>query len=268
MTTQTVNTISVSKEGSKGLFWKEWILLTLAAFLGWLAILPTEWPLIVQMVQKNHQNLYPFLAGQSLISLLELGAVVAVGLFAARRIHLGVPLIEGWLQGENVGIRLKSSLLVCIPAGILGALLVTGVDWLVFRPLLPGFSTLITQIGGWQGALASFYGGIFEEIETRLLVLSLAAWLIGLLFHTPDRQPSKIAMWGAIVISATVFAFGHLPLTSQSAALTQLVVVRSLVLNGSLGLLYGYLYWKRGLEGAILAHFSSDLVVHFLLHFL
>ncbi len=266
MTAQTVESIPVPKASPKGLFWKEWIILTLAAFLSWLTILPTEWSLIVQMVQKNHQNLYPFLAGQSFISFLELGAVVAVGLFAARRIHLGVPLIEGWLKSENVGSRLKSSLLVCIPAGILGALLVTGVDWLAFRPLLPGFSTLITQVGGWQGLLASFYGAIFEEIETRLLVLSLAAWLLGLLFHTTNRHPSKIAMWGAMAISAAVFAFGHLPLTSQSAALIPLVVVRSFVLNGSLGLLYGYLYWKRGLEGAIMAHFSSDLVVHFFLH--
>ncbi len=194
MTTQTVDAISVSKVNQKGLFWKEWILLTLAAFLGWLAILPTEWPLIVQVVQKNHQHLSPFLAGQSLISLLELGAVVAVGLFAARRIHLGVPLIEGWLQSENVGSRLKSNLLVCIPAGIIGSLLLTGVDWLVFRPLLPGFSTLITQVSGWQGVLSSFYGGIIEEIEMRLLVLSLTAWLLGLLLHTSDRLPSKIAM--------------------------------------------------------------------------
>ncbi len=71
-----------------------------------------------------------------------------------------------------------------------------------------------------------------------------------------------------MVISAAVFALGHLPTTSLSAAITPMVLARSLVLNGSLGLLYGYLYWKRGLEGAILAHFSSDLLVHFLLHLL
>ena len=72
-------------------------------------------------------------------------------------------------------------------------------------------------------------------------------------------------MWGAVFISALVFAGGHLPATSLTVAITPLVVVRALVLNGMLGLLYGYLYWRRGLETAMLAHFSSAVVLHFLL---
>ena len=43
--------------------------------------------------------------------------------------------------------------------------------------------------------------------------------------------------------------------------LTPLYVVRSLVLNG-VGILHGWLYWQRGLESAMLAHFSTDIAVH------
>jgi membrane protease YdiL (CAAX protease family) len=33
-------------------------------------------------------------------------------------------------------------------------------------------------------------------------------------------------------------------------------------LNGLGGLAFGWLYWKRGLESAIMAHFSADIVLH------
>jgi hypothetical protein len=99
----------------------------------------------------------------------------------------------------------------------------------------------------------------------RLFILSVCAWLLGRISHAPARLPSRGVMWGAVIISALVFAGGHLPATSLTVAITPLVVVRALVLNGMLGLLYGYLYWRRGLEAAMLGHFSSDVVLHFLL---
>jgi hypothetical protein len=33
-------------------------------------------------------------------------------------------------------------------------------------------------------------------------------------------------------------------------------------LNGLGGLAFGWLYWKRGLESAMMAHFSADIVLH------
>jgi hypothetical protein len=35
-----------------------------------------------------------------------------------------------------------------------------------------------------------------------------------------------------------------------------------LSLNGIVALVFGYLYWQRGSESAILAHFSADIVLH------
>jgi hypothetical protein len=33
-------------------------------------------------------------------------------------------------------------------------------------------------------------------------------------------------------------------------------------LNGVLGVAFGRLYWKKGLESAMIAHFSADIVLH------
>jgi hypothetical protein len=34
------------------------------------------------------------------------------------------------------------------------------------------------------------------------------------------------------------------------------------VLNGIGGIVFGWLYWRNGLESAMTAHFSADIVVH------
>jgi membrane protease YdiL (CAAX protease family) len=44
--------------------------------------------------------------------------------------------------------------------------------------------------------------------------------------------------------------------------LNPLVITRALVLNGLGGLAFGWLYWKQGLESAMIAHLSTDIVVH------
>src|SRR5262249_43248571 len=45
-------------------------------------------------------------------------------------------------------------------------------------------------------------------------------------------------------------------------SLPPLMVIRSLVLNAPIGLLCGGLFWTYGIEAAIIAHFSADIVYH------
>jgi membrane protease YdiL (CAAX protease family) len=46
--------------------------------------------------------------------------------------------------------------------------------------------------------------------------------------------------------------------------LTPLVLAAVLLPTGVFGLAFGYLTWKRGIEAAMLAHFSSDLIARVL----
>ena len=46
------------------------------------------------------------------------------------------------------------------------------------------------------------------------------------------------------------------------SGLDTVVVLRTLLLNGIAGVVFGWLYWKRGLEMAMLSHFSADIVLH------
>jgi hypothetical protein len=46
------------------------------------------------------------------------------------------------------------------------------------------------------------------------------------------------------------------------APLTPVVVARALVLNGVAGATFGVLYWRAGLEAAMVAHVAADVVLH------
>jgi len=114
----------------------------------------------------------------------------------------------------------------------------------------------------WKRLLASFYGAIDEEILLRLFLLSLLAWLIGFAWHVPGGMPAPGALWLATIIAAVIFGLGHLPATAALVKLTPLLIWRAIVLNGIVGVATGYLFWRYGLEAAMLAHFAADLVFH------
>jgi membrane protease YdiL (CAAX protease family) len=95
--------------------------------------------------------------------------------------------------------------------------------------------------------------------------MSLLAWLGKFISHDGDGHPTGPVFWAANILAALLFGLGHLPATAMLVPLTPLVVARAVLLNGLPGIAFGWLYWKRGLEAAMIAHFSADIVLHFLL---
>jgi membrane protease YdiL (CAAX protease family) len=117
-----------------------------------------------------------------------------------------------------------------------------------------------------MGLLASIEGGITEEVELRLFLLSFLALGIRYAsrFALEDRDAilSPAVFWPANVAAAVLFGLGHLPVTSHLIPLTPVVIARAIVLNAIVGLVAGYLFWRRGIEMAMLSHFSADIVLH------
>ena len=81
---------------------------------------------------------------------------------------------------------------------------------------------------------------------------------------TPAGSPTVAVFWVANVLAAILFGLGHLPATAALVPLTSMVVLRAVVLNGIVGVACGYLYFTRGLESAMLSHFSADIILHVL----
>lgn len=256
----------------KPMRWRLFFVLWTAAVVGLFLLLPYALAMIPANVSSKLPPLYiliPLQAGQGAIFL---GLLTLAGLFFANRTGLSAPILEAWLDGENFWIRLKRILLPSVLVGTIGTVVILALEFLVFQPAIRHQSpaaaaalSLWNQPAAWKGLLASFFGGIDEEIELRLFALSLLVWLARFIFRKPDGRPTATAFWMANILAALLFGLGHLPAYSLLAPLTSVIVVRAVVLNGLLGLAFGYLYWTRGLESAMLSHFSADLLLHVIL---
>ena len=243
-------------------FWLEFILLFIATLVGSAAVLPYALRLLPK--DKPLKMSMPKLV---LVSILQ-GAVIfaiatGVGLWVAHSIGLGAPYLEAALAGSGSAQALIPMLQIAIIFGALWGAILLIADFF-FLPYWPDAlldTTRKTTL--WENFAASFYGGINEEILVRLLGLSGLAWLLSRIWHTSAGLPTSTIFWISNVVLAILFGIGHLPaLKNFLGKISPLMLVRSLLLNFPIGLLCGWLFWTYGIEAAIVAHFSADIVYH------
>jgi len=255
--------------------WKIFFILLGASMFGVVAVLPYSLALQGNSLSQLDipMPLWLLITLQLLQNAVLFSVVILVGLLAANRVGLGLPILEAGLQGEAVGGKIKSILLPSILLGVIGSVLVIALDSLVFMPMLmtelgdkaASLNQEALQPAAWKGLLASFYGGIAEEILLRLGLMSVLVWLGRFVSKTEDGRPTLAVLWIANILAAVLFGLGHLPATAALFQITPLVVTRAIVLNGFVGIVAGYLYFKYGLEAAMISHFSADIVLHVIL---
>jgi Type II CAAX prenyl endopeptidase Rce1-like len=238
--------------------WPLFFVLWGAALAGILANVPYLLWLLGHDPKLPYIPLPLFVVNQLLANGLLIAVFIWLGLRCAKPIHLGAPLIEGWLAGRGVGPRIWAIVGSATLMGAAVAVLVTAADLWIFLPRLPRLSQLGSP-PAWAGFLAAFYGGIYEELLLRLGVFSILAWLLWQIGRRPEG-PSITVLWATNVVVALLFGLGHLPATKHAVSLTPLVVSRALLLNGLGSLVFGHQYWQRGLEAAMLTHFTTDIV--------
>lgn len=254
-----------SPVSDRALFWREFFILLGAGFFGVIVMLPYAITLLGG-VPTEVPVPFPLLLALGVVqNTLILALAIGVGLLCARRVGLGAPILEGWLRGEKVGEQGRAILIPSVLLGLGAGLLIIILEMAIFAPHLTSAFQEVEPPSPWQGFLASFYGGIDEEILLRLFVVSLLAWLLSRVWKDREGNPTAGGMWLVIIAASVLFGLGHLPTTAQLAPLTPLIIARAIVLNGVAGLAFGYLYWKRGLESAMLSHFSADILLHVIL---
>jgi len=248
--------------------WKLFHILFAAALVSSVLVLPYALNMVVDNLAELPLPLPLLLAISVAQAAILFGVAIIVGLILAPRVSLGVPLLETLVEGRRPPIELRSYLTISVGAGVLAGVLIIAGDYMFF--LLGSPLTLFTADlpAWWRGLLAAFYGGIAEEVLMRLFLMTLLVWIFSKIVKTGANQPPAMLMWTSIVIAAAIFGILHLPATAAITPLTDLVVVRALVLNALGGIIFGLLYWKKGLESAMIAHFTADIVLHVILQLL
>ena len=253
--------------------WKIFFILWVAAILATLAVLPYVFEMQSDLIALVPISLPALIAIQIVQSGILFAILIFIGLILMKRIGLSTPILDSATNGEAYADKLSAILPISIALGVIASLFIVGLDAYVFQPALlrelgdkaNALNLQTSQPAAWKGFLASFYGGITEELLLRLFVMSLLAWLGSFINKTADGKPTNIIFWIANILAAILFGIGHLPAVSVLLPLTTLVVIRTVVLNAVGGILFGWLYQSRGLESAMIAHFSADIILHGLL---
>jgi membrane protease YdiL (CAAX protease family) len=236
--------------------WKLFFILLILSLISVVCIFPYILSLQGDIFAKAGVSIQFLFFAQLLQGLIFFSIAIFLGLFFTEKVHFHLPVLEALLEKGNYQKVLHNILGLSALAGIGSAILIYSGDYL-FSLLGAGISTHQGYAPVWQTLLAAFYGGITEEIIMRLFLMTFFIWISMKLLRRD--KPLQISIVVSIIIAAIIFGLGHLPITASLTQLTPLIIIRAIVLNGIGGVIFGWLFWKKGLESAMIAHFSADI---------
>jgi hypothetical protein len=234
------------------------LILFVLGLLGVLSMLTMDIPLPEEAEAELKKY---FTSGQMKLVLLinptiMLLAATFVGTFLYKRANLSVPIIE-ILLGSKQKINVINILSYGAVGGILSGILLTLVS-VLFNPILP---TEFLELGeSLKPTLAArfLYGGLTEEVLMRFGLMTFLVWVTSKIFK--DLNP--LVYWIGIILAALVFAVGHFPIAFHAVGTPSAMLLLYILIGNTIGgVIFGWLYWKKGLESAFIAHILAHVVM-------
>lgn len=188
-------------------------------------------------------------------NILLLSIAAYAGTRFAPRVGLHAPVLSAVLAGRFSRQRMRSILSPAVGGGLLGVFILCG-----YSALIPPELKAMQQQNALPLMVRILYGGFTEEILLRWGLMTWLAWLIWRLCKGEAGVLSPFVAWTAVAISAVVFGVAHLPAANAifgelSTPMTTYIIAG----NAAFGLIAGYLFWRRGLEAAIVAHVFAHI---------
>lgn len=241
------------------------VILWLAGLAGALSLLLVDLEALIAILPIPAGTEIPTITpGLKLLSVIQpvviLSVAVLVGVALASKVGLSSPVAEAAASGGDLVSAFKPQIIPGIVGGLAGGVSLVLIAT-IFKPFLS--PEVLARLGEYGKVfplpVRLLYGGIIEELLLRWGLMTLLVWAAWRLFQKGRGQPKRSFSVGAIVISSVMFAIGHLPVAFMllTLALTLFVIVG----NSAFGLIAGYLFWKKGLESAMIAHALTHIVM-------
>lgn len=182
---------------------------------------------------------------------------IVLGTVMNDKVALSVPLIEKLIGIKNSVVSVFEILKYGVLGGLIAGVLLSMISFL-FVPMLPAeFLELGEAIK--PSLIARFlYGGITEELLMRFGLMTTLIWL----FSKIMRGTKPMAFYIGISIAAVLFALGHFPVAYQAVETPSAGLLSYILIGNSIGgLIFGWLYWKKGLESAMIGHMVTHVVM-------
>jgi hypothetical protein len=231
------------------------LVLFFIGFLGILSMLTVSIPFPEEALQKFSPTTLMILSLVQPCILLIIAVVTGTVLHA--KVGLSVPVISSFLKIETPRIHFFSQIKYGTLFGISTSILVM-ITGFIFRSVVPQeLEELNSKIE--LTPIARFcYGGFTEELLMRFGFMTFIVWIVSRI----TKKLNRTTCWTGIVVSTLLFAVGHFPVVFTVVACpTVLLLTYILIGNSIAGIAFGWLYWKKGLESACIAHIFFHAVV-------
>jgi membrane protease YdiL (CAAX protease family) len=180
-----------------------------------------------------------------------------VGVNVYQKINLGMPIIHTYLLKQNNNAQVVNIMKFGVITGIICGVILVGIST-IFSAILPQEFTAIGQNLKLTPLARILYGGLTEEILLRFGLMSFLVWLI----FKIRRKLSRFTYYSGIILSAFIFAAAHLPVVFQSVGSPSAGLIFYIMLGNSIGgIIFGWIYWKKGLEAAFISHMFAHVVI-------
>lgn len=214
---------------------------------------------IPQLLAKSHQQVP--LAVAITASIIQSGVLLLLAVWAgvmfSRPLGLEAPVIEAALSRSGTWRALKHQIPPTLIVGI-----ASGGVLLLANRMTPSELLATGQTMAFPLAAKVLYGGVVEEVLMRWGIMTTLIWLPWRFVQKKAGSPRVNYVLGAIFFAAVLFGAAHLPAaaTLMGGNLTMPVVIFVILGNCVPGVMFGYLYWRHGIEAAMMAHALAHVV--------
>jgi hypothetical protein len=234
------------------------LVLLLVGLIGMASILTMEIPMPQEILDTLGDKFSPFQIKLLVLinPIILLIIAITIGTLLYQSVGLRVPLVE-----RLVGISVQYNARTILLSGVVGGLIAgagISIIAIVFKSITPHeFSELSKS---YQPTLAArfLYGGIVEELFMRFGLMTFFVWLCSKI----TKSTRDYVYWVGILLATLIFAIGHFPVVFNSVESPSITLLTYVILGNSVGgIIFGWLYWKKGLESAIVAHAFAHVVM-------
>lgn len=182
---------------------------------------------------------------------------ITIGTLLHDKVGLTVPTISSMLKIEPPCNKFIEQIKFGIVFGLITGILITTIG-LIFKTSIPQEFIDVSDKIKITPIARFLYGGLTEELLMRFGFMTLVVWIV----FKITKNLNNPTYWIGIILSSLLFAVGHFPVAFSAVSQPSLMLLTYILLGNSIaGLFFGWLYWKKGLEAAFIAHIFAHVAM-------
>ncbi len=244
--------------------WNTYWLLFIIGQLTLIAALPYSVSLTGDAIYDFGGSLPMVLATQFAQATVIFLISIFTGLYLGKKVGLGAPVLGHMFKYSNLPPGFLSFMKLSLFLGFLLSTVVFVLDVFIFSLYVKPLILYLITPPLWERVLYSLYAGFIEEIILRFFLMTTFVWISWKIKRKADNSPTDTGVWLSIISVGLIYSFGYLisPISADKEMLNISIVM---LYNTSSSIIFGWLYWKKGIEASIIANLSASIMIFVIL---